>query len=240
MKKQNVFKWIILVVALLFAVVNTGRADVRAATKTTKSKASYTIKKYTQKYGKGKRITGLYEYQLPQLKGSTKTVKKINAALKKGYTRSLKDKKSLAGYVKADNDNPYRTGSGEYFYKTVCKATYNKRGYVSFRFHHDWFAGGVHNGWTDGMTFDLRTGKKLSVANVIAGNSDTVKRKIINRYFDKYPEKRANSGAWRELNDTKISDFQFYLKNGYVVVGFGPYQPGGGNGESRIVFKGSY
>lgn len=240
MEQFKLLKLIILTVLVLTAWCCTENTDAYASGISTADKYPYTIQKYTQNYGKGKRVTGKYEYQLPQLKGKTKAIKKINKALKKGYQASLKDKKNLAGYVNTSNQNSYITYKDAYVFTTVCKATYRKKGYISFSFHHEWYAGGVHNGWTDGMTFYIKTGKKVNVANVISGNAKTVKKKIINEYFKKFPGQNANAYARQELNNTKISNFQFYLENGNVIVDFGPYQPGGGNGETKIVLKGNY
>lgn len=239
MKSWNIWKLFLLAALVLAAWCSTGTAEVQASGITTSNRYPYTIHKYTKNYGTGKPVTGRYEYQLPQLKGKTKAIKKINNALKKGYRASLKDKKALAGYVEsAGKSNSAMQGS--YFSTTSCKVTYNKQRYVSFCFHHEWYAGGVHNGWTDGMTFNVKTGKKLTVADVVPGNAKAVKQKIINKYFNKFPAKKSDSYARKELNQTKISKFQFYLKNKNIIVGFGPYQPGGGNGESHIVLKGNY
>lgn len=87
------------------------------------------------------------------------------------------------------------------------------------------------------MTYNLKTGKKCKVSDVISGGKSVVKQKIIDKYCNKIADW---DGAREELNTMKISDFQFYLKNGKVVVCFGPYQPGGGNGESHITIKGNY
>ena len=240
MKQWNILKVFLLAALMLTAWNSAVTTQVQASSITTSNRYPYTIHKYTKNYGTGRPVTGRYEYQLPQSKGNTKAIKKINTALKKGYQASLRDKKNLAEYVNSANNDPAASRRGDYFSTTTCKVTYNKKRVVSFCFHHDWYAGGVHNGWTDGMTFDVRTGKKLTVADVVSGNAKSVKQTIIKKYFSKFPEKKSDSYAWKELNQTKISKFQFYLKNKNVIVGFGPYQPGGGNGETHIVLKGNY
>lgn len=235
-KKCYKFRVLLLIAAVLIASCSFGGQTIQASNKTTKTKAVYTIKKYNKKYSKsGGRVSAQYTYHLPQLKGSSKIVKKINTSLKKGYTMSLKDKKAVFEQAREANNSSYYTYNDQYLTTTKCKVTYNKKGYVSFCFLHEWYAGGVHNSWTDGMTYSLKTGKKLNVADVISGNSKTVKNKIIKKYFSKI--KSEDEYARKELDSTKISKFQFYLKNGNVVVCFGPYQPGGGNGQSFITLK---
>lgn len=234
-KKHNFLKVVLLAAVTLLACSGLARHEVQAAQKT---KAAYTIRTYSKNYGVGKRVTGKYKYQLPVLKGNTAAVRKINASLKKGYKDSAENKKRMIEYIKSANkyNSPY---GDRYFWTTTCKASYNRKGYVSFRFCHDWYAGGVHNGWTDGMTFNLKTGKKLNVSNVMPGNAYEVKWRIIDKFFEKYPGQNTDS-ARRGLYSKKISDFEFYLKNGNVVVSFGAYGPGGGNGEIKITFKGNY
>lgn len=239
MKKCYKFRIVLLIAAVLIATCGFGEQAVQASSKTTKTKAVYTIKKYNKKYSKpGGRVSAQYIYQLPQLKGESKVVKKINTSLKKGYTASLKDKEAVFDHAKEANNSSYYTYKEQYISTTKCKVTYNKKGYVSFCFLHEWYAGGVHNSWTDGMTYNLKTGKKLNVADVISGNSKTVKKKIIKKYFSEI--KPEDEYARKELDNTKISKFQFYLKKGNVIVCFGPYQPGGGNGQSFITLKGNY
>lgn len=227
---------------LFLAVIMLGIAmvhspAVNASGATTKTKAVYSMKKYSATYKEsGNKITAVYSYQLPQLSGNSKIVKKINASLKKDYKKSLESKKECFEYAKKNKglDLPY---SEQYHTKTTCKLVYNGKGYVSFKYHCQWYAGGVGNVWTYGMTYDLRTGKKLNVSNVISGNKNAVKQKIIDKYCSSITD---SDWARDELNDMKISDFQFYLKKGKVIVCFGPYQPGGGNGESHITLKGNY
>lgn len=238
MNKKNIFKLFCLVSILIIFYSATGDQKVLASPKTTKNKAIYTIYTYKKNFGVGKRVTGRYSYELPQLKGNSSIVKKINTSLKKDYDASKSEKKQLAGYVREDNKRP--NYNNKYTSITTCQVTYNKRGYVSFRFDHAWYAGGVANNWTEGKIYDLKTGKSLNVSNVISGNANTIKQKIINKYLNKFPEKRANNNAWEELSEKKMSEFQFYLKNSNVVICFGPYQPGGGLGKSQIILKGNY
>ena len=237
MRRKYGVKAVLFLLIMVVAFSADGQSVSAAKKKTSsRTKAVYTIKKYKKKYsGTGKKITAKYRYDLPQLKGKTKAVKKINSSLKKAYTASLEDKKSLFSYAEEANSNLNFKDS--YFCTTTCKVTYNKKGYVSFCFHHEWYAGGVHNGWTEGMTYSLKTGSKLNVSNVVSGNKKSVKSKIIKQYLNKVD----NSSFRKEaLNKMKISEFQFYLKGGKVIVCFGPYQPGGGNGQSQITLNGNY
>ncbi len=208
----------------------------QAASTTTTKKAVFTIKEYKATWN-GDKITRKYEFHLPQLKGSSDAVKKINKSLKKLYSASLNDKKAVWEYAEEAEQNEYLTDEDTYYSTCTCKVTYNGGGYVSFRFFNRWYAGGVGNTWVEGMSFDLKTGKKLNVNSFVEGSATQVKNKIINAYLNKVNDAEYAKEA---LEEFKISNFEYYLKEGRVHVCFGPYQPGGGNGHSEIVLVGNY
>lgn len=228
MKKRNIFKHLFLfcLLAMTVALSNpTGHMTVSAA-----SKASYKIinKKTTKRNNK---LTAKYLYQLPQLKGKSAAVKKINRSLKADYKATLSSKASLFDSLK---NSPYSYYSGEYFYTTECKVTYNKKGYVCFKFTCNWMAGGVHNGWEYGLTYRLKDGKKLEIQDVVSGDDYTIKQKIASAYSQK-----VSSAGYSPIMQKDCSEFQFYIKSANkVVVCFGPYQPMGGNGHTSVTIKG--
>ena len=214
------------------------QASPKVYTGNNQNNISYLTIDYSESCKTGK-IKGKYTYTMPALQGTSKVVKKINKALKAGYTESQKDKEKLWNYVKDNSKDDAMNRDVVYELTSTCKVRYNQKGYISFSYDHYWFAGGVSNIWTDGMTFDLKTGKKLSVSDVVSGSNTKIRKKILAKYEKKNGE-LGTLGQDEILKDTKMKDFQFYLnKDGNVVVCFGPYQPGGGNGESTITLKGS-
>ena len=212
------------------------QASPKVYTGNNQNNISYLTIDYSESCKTGK-IKGKYTYTMPALQGTSKVVKKINKALKAGYTESQKDKEKLWNYVKDNSKDDAMNRDVVYELTSTCKVRYNQKGYISFSYDHYWFAGGVSNIWTDGMTFDLKTGKKLSVSDVVSGSNTKIRKKILAKYEKKNGE-LGTLGQDEILKDTKMKDFQFYLnKDGNVVVCFGPYQPGGGNGESTITLK---
>ena len=214
------------------------QASPKVYTGNNQNNISYLTIDYSESCKTGK-IKGKYTYTMPALQGTSKVVKKINKALKAGYTESQKDKEKLWNYVKDNSKDDAMNRDVVYELTSTCKVRYNQKGYISFSYDHYWFAGGVSNIWTDGMTFDLKTGRKLSVSDVVSGSNTKIRKKILAKYEKKNGE-LGTLGQDEILKDTKMKDFQFYLnKDGNVVVCFGPYQPGGGNGESTITLKSS-
>ena len=190
------------------------QASPKVYTGNNQNNISYLTIDYSESYKSGK-IKGKYTYTMPTLIGTSKVVKKINKALKAGYTASQKEKDNLWDYVKTDSKDDAANRKVVYELTSTCKVRYNQKGYISFSYDHYWFAGGVSNIWTDGM----------------------IRKKILTKYEKKNGE-LGTHGQDEILKDTKMKDFQFYLnKDGNVVVCFGSYQPGGGNGKSTITLK---
>ena len=214
------------------------QASPKVYTGNNQNNISYLTIDYSESCKTGK-IKGKYTYTMPALQGTSKVVKKINKALKAGYTESQKDKEKLWNYVKDNSKDDAMNRDVVYELTSTCKVRYNQKGYISFSYDHYWFVVCVSKIWTDGMTFDLKTGKKLSVSDVVSGSNTKIRKKILAKYEKKNGE-LGTLGQDEILKDTKMKDFQFYLnKDGNVVVCFGPYQPGGGNGESTITLKSS-
>ena len=204
------------------------------------TKANYSIKSYTKNY---KYKTASYEYlfQLPQLKGSSSAVTKINKSLKALYTNDKKVTSNLKKLV--DNYGSYNRKM-PLFCKTTCKCTYNKNNVVSFCFYSDWFGGGVHNASNFGATFSLKTGKKLTLTSLAKGSSfKDIKNKILSEFNKTYSNCYGKSRAAElkpNILNRKDSDFAYYIKPGKVVVSFGAYGPIGHNGEHPVTITGKY
>lgn len=204
-----------------------------SAASTTKKKAVYTMKTYSKTL-RGPYATGKYSFKLPQLEGSSSVVEKINKSLKKEYTAS---KKQLE-YFKSCVEGARFPGS--FIYTTSCKATFNERGYVSFCFTTEWFAGGVHNSHHYGASYNLKTGNKLALKNVVknASTDSKVKKVVVDAYYKKLGKSYATKSQLSK--SISVSRLYFYLKNGYVYVSCGSYAPCGGNGEVLIKLNGRY
>lgn len=127
--------------------------NVQAATK-----ASYTIKKIQEKKTY-KNSKATYYYELPQLKGNSTAVKKINKSLKSYYTSDLKLKEELfrqfadykkTGFLDANTEN--------LFVKTKCTENYNKNGYIRFVYSFSWHGCGSAESNQTTLIYRLKDG----------------------------------------------------------------------------------
>lgn len=229
-QKSRLQYWvlILLVVSAVFSF-----SPVHAEAKT--QKATYHIKVYRTTYYGSKNAKGEYVFEMPQLTGKSSYVKKINKSLKSIYKESLENKARLKDYtLNSPLWNP------TYFFTTKCTVTYNKKNIISFCFYQDWYAGGVHNMSHYGASYNLKTGKKLGLKDVISGDSIKIKNKIVEKFVSRYPTYYTKAEVRASIMSKKWSELPFYLKNGKVIVSFGSYGPIGINGEFPVTLKGNY
>lgn len=212
--------------------------DVKAKTKNTNqsAKVEYTIKKdkieYKDKSGK---IRGVVYYQYPQFKGTSSSIKKINNALKKESSKFLKSEnvktvKESTEY--AIENNSFYDKKEQYFWKTSCKVSYNKNNIVSFYMNEEWYAGGVYNKSEYGLNYNIKTGKTLTINNVISGDA---KKKIL-AAAKKYcgSDKR----IYNIIKNTK--NYKFYFSKGKVYICYGSYELGRGDSWDKFSVVGKY
>lgn len=173
------------------------------------SSAKYYFKQYktVRKYKHG--IKAIFAYKLPQLKGNSAAIKKINKSLRKNYTAELKHKKELFEFAKWDSKHV----GGHTTYDDIVKprATYNKNGVISFRYDQDLNIGASGTYLIGSWTYSLKTGKKLTVFDVAKGNKSSVSAQLYHGAVD--------LGADDEyLRTTHASKMNYTLKGGKVYV----------------------
>lgn len=120
-----------------------------------------------------------------------------------------------------------------------CKVTYNKNHIISIRIRTFWYAGGVSNPDEYGLTYNLKTGKKLYLTNVCNGNSQEIKTTVLKALKKKYgqsmPVYKAN------FQKLKAKNMSFHLKpNRKAVVSFGPYELGQGGSFVNVTIHSKY
>lgn len=167
---------------------------------------------------------------MPQIKGNSSAIQKINKSLIQDYKSTFQYKKNLFNYFEELKNSSYKN----IYYTNKCSVTYNRNGYICFRFISKWYAGGVGETREYGLTYRLKDGKKLGVQDVVAGKKSDVKKNIATTY-----SKKITKYGYSSIMKMKYSDIQFYIKPGKkVFVCFGPYIPGGGHGHVSIELKG--
>ncbi|MCD8013742.1 MAG: DUF4163 domain-containing protein [Lachnospiraceae bacterium] len=214
-KKRSTFRHAGILFLLIFCLCFAGKSNVHAA-----SGVKYTTSKVDKSKTYGSLKAKVY-YKRVTLKGSTSAIKKINKSITSEVNTFLKSSTAdtLYDYASAAGSS----GSNDtYRYSATSKVTYNKNGIISIRVKTYWYAGGVSNTDIYGLTYDLKTGKKLNLVQVCKGNAATVKAKVVAKI---QADSDSSSMDWTTINNYLPKKMKFYLNaNGKAVVCFAPYE----------------
>jgi hypothetical protein len=187
-----------------------------------------------KKYGK---IKAKCYYEKIYLKGDTDAINKINETLKQTYADMEKSKQSgkasLIEYAKGDANGDY---AATYVDTTTAKVSYNAKGIICIQFSEEWFAGGVSNPNTWGITFNIKTGEQLSLDQVCNSTpkkiAATLRKKI---------KKDDSYASVENVTAAKVPEMNYYLTSGNkAVVCFGPYELGYGGWVRTYTIKSKY
>ncbi|MBR1629517.1 MAG: DUF3298 domain-containing protein [Lachnospiraceae bacterium] len=139
-----------------------------------------------------------------------------------------------AGYSMAEieetirNDYENRHTYCEYFNTVDGKAAYNDGDIFSIQFKSAWFLGGVSNYNTYGATFDVETGKKLNLMDVVSDDfSDfsDLQRVIYYRLESQYGSEVAQAFDEKYSTEKALKKVNFYVnEKGKVIVCFQTYE----------------
>lgn len=197
-----------------------------------KSKVSYTYTTTTKKYkATDGQVVLKATYKGVKFKGSSAAVKKMNQAIAKDRKQFFDGVKSN---VSAERDNynswkkypGYNTNYSPSWMKVTSKVTCNKKGIVSVKASYsDYSFGAVHGYFfTYGMTFKIKSGKKLTLNQVIKGSNSSDKQKLV-AAFQKMQEKEDIywESALDTVQDTDMSTASYYLTSKNAVVCYSPY-----------------
>ncbi len=239
---KNKFKYIICMVILLSVILLDTNPKVLAASET---KAEYTMKKDKEIYkDKAGKIRGVVYFQYPEIIGESEAAKKINELLKsesEAYMQS-ETAQNLKDYTEgAIKSNSFYTAEDQYYYKTICRVTYNNNSIISLHMKECWYAGGVYNQTDYGYTFDLKSGAVLGIKDLVSGDAASIKNKILaagKKYLTS--DSDFDQNAYNAIKSYKLKDYKFYLSKGKIYICFGSYELGRGTGWDIFTIKSKY
>ena len=127
---------------------------------------------------------------------------------------------------------------GGLFHDAGAEVTHNGDGIFSIRMSTDWFMGGVFNADYYGMTFDLSSGEKLNVLQVMGGDPETSAQKL-NEIICDYVTEEYGEGLFdapeRILEDYSPEEYNFYVEEGQIIVTFDTYTFAPGAAGATVV-----
>lgn len=222
MKNQKLLNKIIMMVIVLVSLpMITVHAESPPAT--------YSIETVedTLTNSKGETIA-IISYEKLVLDGKTEAIKKINKSIKKDCTKNFREyKHRVFSYAK-----DYIALNDQYYYQVYCNVTYNDNDVISLKMTWYWYAGGVSNSSSYGLTYDLKTGDKLELTDVVEGSSSKIKNKIV-KATEKYINTINEDGWWSDndiqtaldqIKSYDLNDFEFFLKGKKVYICYDQYE----------------
>ena len=230
--KEKTMKKLIVASALAFTTL-AGLATspkVQASSTAKSAKVSFKQYKINKKYKNG--VTANYYFNLPHLKGKSAAIKKINKDLLDLYkSTSYKTSKGIF-YRRTSN-----VKNTTFYDLTKFSVSYNKNGIISFKVHRNWWNGAVsildHKKVPfqaiGGLTYSLKSGKRLSITDIAKGNKSSVRKKLIAGATKKFKIKKSEAIYFDMLGgkvpglkkgETTFYDVRlnYYLKGGKVYL----------------------
>ncbi|GHV98514.1 hypothetical protein lacNasYZ03_00280 [Lactobacillus nasalidis] len=175
-----------LAVTMLTGLATSPKVQASSSAKSAKvsfnAKVSFKQYKINKKYNNG--IKANYYFNLPQLKGNSAAIKKINKDLLKKY-KSTSYTTSKGIFVYAKNPSKSTNVKNVTFYDiTKTSVSYNKNSIISFKVSKNWWAGYQNNKKNvpyqaiGGWTYSLKSGKLLSITDTAKGNKASIQKKL--------------------------------------------------------------
>ena len=190
------------------------------------AKFSYKTKDRNTSYGEDK-MNAEVSYRMVVLKGKSAAVRKINKAIEKDCKSFLNSRNAndLLNDVSEMNENGVHDNyESIYYYRADSAVTYNRRNVISICVDVEWFAGGVRDTAIYGMTFDLKTGKKLGLKQVCSGTAKQIKSRIL-KLLEK--QQAVEPLILTDVYKYKLADFDFFLRRGNrAMICFDSYELG--------------
>lgn len=225
---------IIAILMNIFVFTSVGSFSVSAKSKTKKAKYSIVKIDKTKKFDSG--VTAEVYYNKVHLKGKSKAIKKINNAIEKDYKLFAKNIGNLYDYAE------HSVMDATFYWKAKSKVTYNKNNIISIRVKKFWFAGGVGNSDCYGLTFNLKTGKKLGVKSVCNYSENKLRETVESKLKKKYGSSLWEDNVSNYKDVTKyVNKYKYFLKPGKkCVVCFEPYSVGYGGWYRSVTINSKY
>lgn len=181
----------------------------------------------------------------PVIKGSSKAAKKINQELAKQKNKWISQSKKEAAEAKSNFE--YWVSDGEmplpewtYTDEISYEIKSNDGNYFSVLMSGYLFQGGAHGTpYREAMTFDAKTGRKLTAAKLFGTTKSKLNSKVRKLYLKKYDKEGTEAGFYTGLVEGKSDrdvlkenlapinfNNAFYVKNGKAVFYADPYALG--------------
>lgn len=178
-------------------------------------------------------------FELPVLQEDTEAVRKVNGDLYALFEETQAERREwetlMYGYTYDEPDSNRRSQG---YYNTEAFLSYNEDGIINIGFYEEVWAGGVIDRAVYSRAYDLNTGKRLNLAEVLGVKEDKLQETLLEG-FRQSAKEEPNNYLWSEmytpeelsglLKDYTADDFHFCIGvSGEVDIWFAKYEIGSG------------
>ena len=174
----------------------------------------------------GQVLIALY-YDQVVLDGSA--FQSINEAIHRDYQDKFPPPDARAEYAQY-LDGPYLGPESPFMNTYDAEVTHNGDGIFSIALTQSWYMGGVFNRNVYGLTFDLNTGAEASLSDLMGMDETALVRQLKSRtkaYLDQDPD-RWFAEAWDTVESLTLEEFEYYVRDGELILCFETYMLGPG------------
>lgn len=168
-------------------------------------------------------------YEKLALQGAAPGIAAINEAISADCDRFFRESGATAYYEPETLEQMMRDmgiAYGDLIHNAYVMVTHNRDNVLSMRVSTDWFMGGVFNEDYYGMTFDLRTGEKLSLEQLSELPAEEFERQL-KQIAASWLRATYGEGLFDEperiLAEFALDDLLFYVENGEIILTFPTY-----------------
>ena len=162
----------------------------------------------------------------------TPAAERINADMEENVSSFFDEsmRQQITEYAAIARDS---AADKSFFNTAAGELSYNDDGIISARYTYNWFMGGVHNLNYDGFTYDLNTGEKLYLADLLPGSEEEILRSVQEIYGKAVREYYGSDGLFDEAEETletkPLDAYKFYVSDGgelYLIADTYEFAPG--------------
>lgn len=178
------------------------------------------------------------------IEGTNPAADIINADMDKVSSEFFSDSKrqQITEYF----NNYYNSEYNQAFLNTAeGEVSYNSNGIISVSYVQDWFMGGVFNRNYDGFTYNLNTGERLSLADLLSGSEAEVLTSVQNVYWDAIIEHYGATDTQENARDyfeaKTLNDYKFFVgENGEIYLIADTYEFASGAAGAYVFASGLF
>ena len=157
-------------------------------------------------------------YDRVVITGSVGGAAEINRQVMEGFEDYKARREEIGTYL----DTPFLTVESPVFYTVSAEVTHNSGNIFCIKYGEDWFMGGVHNFDLSAETYDLETGKKLTLADIIPEQEAQLRQYVLEWVNETYGEGVLGDPA-EVLAGFAFDAIPFCLRDGQIILTFPTY-----------------